>query len=794
MTRSRKLFISSVFVGLAVGALVLWNSGGLWGRDRLKKKLISELVEQVQPKIPWKIEKLDFDGSWEDIQRGALKRITLVLSKNGVRVGIQGPIDVDRIEGEGLFGDDLFRIGFHPEIRLSLPGEDLSPIHFDLSMDVSGKPWERFADPLTASVHWKEKVWEWKSRGLKLSGLDLSARWKSAYSDDDAALEEGESITPNAQLSFKLADFDFQDPKKKDRALHVKAPHLEAETRLEIDPYDLGPIGDAKIRAEAAEWIDGDTFIEIPNLAEFPLHIASKLSESSQSGIPVTGADTTLGARSKPWGKTQIRFVQDPQGGHWQLDLKSAALPVKGLFSLASKLPWLAELHALEGLEFQEGDLVVHAQATAKDLESGIEKYSAELDLDHLTLRSPEKSFALRGGKLHALAHGTPHHDPRKAELRVESELTLPEIYFKKFKASLPSFPISARSKGGNWTIEMPRGLPLAIRDIPLTLGPIGATFTKNTEGGLNLHLLTSAKLASTGAAPFYQGVCADPAKVPPPVSVHADFPRIELTSNSVEIDGGVQAELFGGHFKAGQFALYDPFSEIPEFRANVEWDGIRLDEVGKWSGFGKMDGILHGYVKNLISRAWLPPNYELLVEAKPLSERQIVFSGQAMKNVLNIIAPGTGEKYTGIAPLDSTARWVMFGFPSDLVGGWDVSEVGVRVRSQDGSMLVETTTSDRVFRNEGKHFIMYADPVGIWPVLKSRVRVGWDLKQDHQPYPLIMDSAGFYLTLQQYLRYAANIAARERAAAQAKNPKLSTDGAPENEISYDLNCQPPEF
>ena len=136
------------------------------------------------------------------------------------------------------------------------------------------------------------------------------------------------------------------------------------------------------------------------------------------------------------------------------------------------------------------------------------------------------------------------------------------------------------------------------------------------------------------------------------------------------------------------------------------------------------MEGTLEGHWRDVVMQGTLPTQFDFLIQAKPLhSHSDIVFSPDAMKNVVRLFA-GDDLQY-----LPWYADWMAFGWPSRVLGGFDVLYAGISAFSRDGSILVETLDPKETSGKEQKHFFLYG-PRFKMPLRTSR-------------YPLIVDAPG---------------------------------------------------
>jgi hypothetical protein len=219
---------------------------------------------------------------------------------------------------------------------------------------------------------------------------------------------------------------------------------------------------------------------------------------------------------------------------------------------------------------------------------------------------------------------------------------------------------------------------------------------------------------------------------------------------------------------------MFDFLSPVPEFDFNLTMDGIDLHSLGEWVNFGEMDGILSAYAHDVVFQSWLPTQYDFEVKVKPLHHSKVVFSPTAMKNFARLFASD------GIDHIPGYAKWLAFGWPSSLLGGYDIGYAGVHVHSEDGYIRLETLDPATDAESSGahqKHFILYGRRFKI-PLNSSR-------------YPLILDAPAMGNYVHQMIGVIQNLAKSKKGETQnglVEDEDAEQDKLPAECIPSDLS------
>ncbi|MCB0414024.1 MAG: hypothetical protein KDD50_06805 [Bdellovibrionales bacterium] len=264
------------------------------------------------------------------------------------------------------------------------------------------------------------------------------------------------------------------------------------------------------------------------------------------------------------------------------------------------------------------------------------------------------------------------------------------------------------------------------------------------------------------------RAMCLSPQALSPvkldPVTVDIDLKRSRLKAS-----GEIVARLFDGEVKLGDLKMYRLFTSVPEFQFNANWDSIKLKQFGQWLNFGSMDGVLKGHFKNAVFQRTLPTQFDFEFRLIPEESRVVRFSAQAMKNFVSLFAdPSYFEQ------LPSFIDFLAFGWPSDLIGGYDIEYAGLSMFAKNGSVLVETfdpkeetKAFEGIFNRKKieKHYILKGN--------RFKIPLG------SESYPVVLDSYGLQAFVTQVLSQIEAIKNQEGGSENGSNEtdlKLNDD------------------
>lgn len=481
---------------------------------------------------------------------------------------------------------------------------------------------------------------------LKALGLDI------AEPRLEAEAIPGESF--ESRIQFSARSVTWTDPAHDQHAVSVEHVELQAQHGLERTW--------ARLQAKSGELLWDDLYRELP-LSLAPVELRAQ--NLRKLGDPF---DLTIGREGHPRLVSTVRPGSDAT---WSV----TRLPLEPL------LRWAAP-ETFEKLELKGGLLTTSGRV---GLSAGARVESAQARIERLALRSESAGYAATGIRLQG------SYDRRREAQ--PATLSAEKVYYRHFSGALDPVAIE-------WTPESARiagALPLRIEGLPLTIGP------SRVELEPELHVTSSLQLERAPLAAIARGFCL-PLDRTPPGEATIRLSAVEAGPDYIDPTGQAYIDLFQGRVQLNEIGVYDLDTEVPEIDFDAEWSGIDLKAMSSWLRFGEILGTLEGHARNVVFQSTLPTQYQLLVQAKPLpGESFVEFSPDAMKNTVKLF---TGENLDEQIP--GIASWLMFGWPSRVFGGYDVHYAGIKVTSENGTIIVETLDPEKVVRETQKHFVLY--------------------------------------------------------------------------------------
>lgn len=93
------------------------------------------------------------------------------------------------------------------------------------------------------------------------------------------------------------------------------------------------------------------------------------------------------------------------------------------------------------------------------------------------------------------------------------------------------------------------------------------------------------------------------------------NFPGIQLSDGVFEVLGGLDIDLFGGRAQVNRLSIERPFGSLPALAAEIEFDSLDLEQVTGAFEFGRMLGLMSGYVHDLRLLDWQPVRFDAWFE-----------------------------------------------------------------------------------------------------------------------------------------------------------------------------------
>ena len=664
--RSFLFFLLLLSLGSEIALYRIWKEGIFdhWLNHDLiawiQKKYILSHIKDLGASLPFKIEYFNINGSWKEFLNGHVRDLELRLRKNNWHAYLSGPVQVSQaLQGHQLWltynSKVILETILKPILEPIRPSQDFKTLLIDLNLKVRvSKNFKHFYEAeLAATTH----GFALPQEGIQFKdGIALKGDWK---------------LDQPISIDLHIPSFAWMDPKHPQHALNLQKVKFQ------------GPLTSLVARAEGGEFLWDDSYLDL-GIKDYSLHMASLLKPKASSQVLITLEKVK---QKLPIVSLVSRF-QMPLSQTSELEVEWQTLPllIKDLVHSLSGMSWMG-WH--KQVEITQGTLTTRGHAHLDLGTHSLKNYEGIFELKNATARWDKIGLAGKGISLQL-----PFSSAKET---LNGELLAKDLHYKHFPGTLEKTHFEIKLNPHSTELNIAQNIPLTLRGIPIHFGSLKGEF-----GPDDFELTTHADLADMPLSQFLRGFCMEPHK-PFPATVKVFLPKIEISKGRVEPTVNAEVELFEGRMKISDVGFYDLNTEVPEFDFNLDLDGIRLDLLGDWLNFGKMEGFLTGFSHDTVLQSWYPTHFEAKTEIIPTHPRsQIIFSADAMKNVVRLFA---GEDLNA---LPSWAKWLAFGLPSRLLGGYNVEYAGISVYSADGSILVRTLDPPQVFRREKRHFVLY--------------------------------------------------------------------------------------
>ena len=718
----------AAFVLLAgVGGLAVWKFPR--ARRAVHGQVVRYYLRNVAPRLPFVIENLEVDDTWNDFLDGRLSNLTLDLNWSGWQIHLTGPIEIVFFKEEG---ERHLKALYHATVDAE-PPEDLKkvpkipPLPLEIGFTVAAS----FSHLDKLEIKTNLGNWGWKEAGLQVQDLAF-----------DAMLDEGKA---HVGLTAGTLRIEHEKPRQE---LELNSLKFSTEAPLSLSPVKLGPAIELALSASGGRTLWDEKMLKLP-LGSFPLHGHAVLANGSDT------LDLLIGNERAPSISISVATGASSVSLKW----KTQDISLKELLAGVLTMTRSGDL----GFGKISGKLATSGTARialpfSPDPEST--QVAAEIQLKKISFEWPEKTLAVSGLALDF---------PISTTNGVSGSVSIDKILYRKAEASLSPTQVRITPTDRErklFTVKIGESgspLPLTVKGIPLKIGSLAGTFKPASAAAARYDFSTSVKLTPTDAPSVARALCIK-ADHFPPSKISIDLPKIGLSPETIDPTGKISVSLFDGKLEISDIDLYNLKTEVPELDFDLDISGIHLNQIGDWVGFGEMDGLLNVSAHDVVFQAWLPTQYDFLFEVKPLQHTKVVFSPDAMKNFAELVAADSIEQLPGIA------QWLAFGFPSRLLGGYDVSFAGISLSSHEGSILMETLTPEGLpdelaLEQKQRHYVLYG----------NRFKI--PLNTPH--YPIVIDAPA----VGNYLR---------RALLKFQKLKTAKEKTRHEEASMD--CPPPRL
>ncbi len=241
-------------------------------------------------------------------------------------------------------------------------------------------------------------------------------------------------------------------------------------------------------------------------------------------------------------------------------------------------------------------------------------------------------------------------------------DLDLP-IWYQSSPSS-QALEVKRNKLGGRLSIGSFRLPPLPVQSLSLTLESSpdrlsvpSSTFLKVPGGKIELgpvmckdlygsqrSIKTSLSLDAVKLDPLLTGIWAKPMTG----TIEGILDPVHFEGNELRTKGNLMTKLFGGEILISGLAASGLFTPTPLLKLNAKWKDLRLGDLTRETAFGKIEGILRGYVNDLEIAYGQPQRFDLLLETVKKKGVRQKMSQRAVDSIAQI---GGGQSpFMGVA------------------------------------------------------------------------------------------------------------------------------------------------
>ena len=313
------------------------------------------------------------------------------------------------------------------------------------------------------------------------------------------------------------------------------------------------------------------------------------------------------------------------------LSLSILKTPLKPLFNQFVLEPFKVEKPILADLTI-EGDFSADLK-----LKRGGKNWTA---LGHLLwhegkLSSADNNFSFQGVDLN-LPISYQNQEDKKVMEAVNGNLSVRSMSLPM----LPDQPLTIKIDAGPNSLFIKSSTVINIPGGTIRIGPL--TFKDIFSQQPAIHTSLSVNVPETH--PLLSQIWKQPIKG----EINGKLDSITFKRSDLTTDGNIKANVFDGEIVFSDLSASGIFSSTPVFRMSVRMNSLRLANMTSGTPFGKIEGILNGYVKDLEVAYGQPQKFDLLLETKPTKGISQRISVKAVDNIARI---GGGQSpFVGLA------------------------------------------------------------------------------------------------------------------------------------------------
>ncbi len=437
----------------------------------------------------------------------------------------------------------------------------------------------------------------------------------------EAAMEKKGGISFSSKLA--LEKFAFQNPQQTRMGENISL-HAQVSGRMTFPDLTVKAV--AAVTADKGEILLDRFYFDLKETGFFA-HCDGTCSGSLKH-IMLEGL--SLGMKKIAAAHMTGTLVQTRDDYEGDISLEIPDTPLKGLFHRLVREPFQTEKPALTAVTL---DGIFSAKMTLKG------NFSHWMTHGFCVWKKGSLSYGNRA-TLTGIALSLPvwltHGVDEEPEQHLKGGLWVRSMRGPFLPEQSLNIPILAESNG----LSMPIAAALAVPGGHVRIGPSSITGLTATSPAIHTAL-------------HFENLQMEPVlKIIRPRSVkgvaNGNLDPIHIKEGKLSSVGEIKATVFNGECLLSNLGATGLLTPLPVFSLNARWHDLNLAEITQDTSFGKIDGILNGYAKNLeISNGQLQ-GFDLLLQTVKTEGVPQKISVKAVDNIARL---GGGQSpFVGVA------------------------------------------------------------------------------------------------------------------------------------------------
>jgi hypothetical protein len=531
------------------------------------------------------------------------------------------------------------------------------------------RPWFALALPPAVSPRATALRLDWRGTASGRIAIDLAIGWELPVGERRMELAGSGEIDPNdgaARLQLTGTQMGLRSPDATRAANGI-------ETRTEMlarRATDGGLHLEFKLAVPAGEVLWDRFYVD---LRRHPLTVRGKVDTSAtqltlaDGAVEIGGIGTVNGS-----GSYDVDRAQDVWRVQFKVPGLAAAYAVGVREPLQDAYPLLGRL-----------ELNGRASGTIEQerVGEGTRRLKGVVDLDGVTINTSDPRVAVRALDLHLpidLSETNSGSGAAQSGVLRMRDLDIADI-------AVGDLALPLRVENNQIAVAEPVRIPLMGGALEIAhLRAVDLTGAPNASLGLAIHDLDLAAAAQALGLPRLKG------------RVVGQIPALTVAARSVQSEGEIRMDVFGGSVLLRNLRVEEPFSPVPTLHLDLDIADILLAELTGTFEIGHISGVVAGGARDLEIANGEPARFDAWMETVPRSGVPQRISVTAIRQ-LSILGGAGGDPISfGVLGFFDEYRYAKMGFRCRLENDRFTLE-GIEKHGDAEYLVVGTTLPPRV-------------------------------------------------------------------------------------------------